>query len=241
MTKQTVSRPLGKDEALPLGGAGSGNWGHAGRPGKRGGSVPRKTAMSIRSGKDWKARQAAAKRPQTGSHKGSRAKIYQELHAKRGREVLVALDKDGNETFRREGIANSVPILIDDSPYLKDAVLIHNHPAGWDIDKSNPMHNGNSFSLGDVMVAARDDAAEIVAITPTYVHRLVRPDGGWPHVDVVRTAYGVANLKTMNNWNKKLSAGIVSFEQANAAHGHDVMMELARHLHLEYERVEWTE
>jgi len=39
-----------------FGGPGSGNWGHAGRPGKRGGSVPRSAGMSIKSGPDWEAR-----------------------------------------------------------------------------------------------------------------------------------------------------------------------------------------
>lgn len=43
------------------GGAGSGHWGHAGRPGKIGGSVPGSVAMSIRTGPTAKARQAAAK------------------------------------------------------------------------------------------------------------------------------------------------------------------------------------
>lgn len=43
------------------GGAGSGNWGHAGRAGKRGGSVSRGVAMSRTSGRDWQSRQAAAK------------------------------------------------------------------------------------------------------------------------------------------------------------------------------------
>lgn len=47
------------------GGAGSGNWGHAGRQGKRGGSAPQKgigAAMSITSGRTWPDRQLAAKR-----------------------------------------------------------------------------------------------------------------------------------------------------------------------------------
>lgn len=43
-----------------LGGPRSGNWGHAGRPGKRGGSVSRSVAMSIRTGKDWVKRQREA-------------------------------------------------------------------------------------------------------------------------------------------------------------------------------------
>lgn len=47
-------------EEVLLGGPGSGNWGHAGRPGLRGGSLPRSGAMSIR-GKDWRERQQQAK------------------------------------------------------------------------------------------------------------------------------------------------------------------------------------
>lgn len=43
------------------GGPGSGNWGHAGRPGKRGGSVQRKVGMSLRTGRDAERRQKAAK------------------------------------------------------------------------------------------------------------------------------------------------------------------------------------
>ena len=35
------------------GGPGSGNWGHIGRPGKRGGSSPRGAGLSPTSGKDW--------------------------------------------------------------------------------------------------------------------------------------------------------------------------------------------
>lgn len=49
------------------GGAGSGNWGHGGRPGKLGGSAPKSFVMSIRSGRDAAQRQAAAKTGKTAS------------------------------------------------------------------------------------------------------------------------------------------------------------------------------
>jgi len=56
------------DNYIELGGPGSGNWGHAGRKGKRGGSLPRSRAMSRRTGKDWRKRQAAAKRIAAKGH-----------------------------------------------------------------------------------------------------------------------------------------------------------------------------
>jgi hypothetical protein len=43
------------------GGPGSGNWGHAGRPGKRGGSVPKASGMSLATGQTAQQRQALAK------------------------------------------------------------------------------------------------------------------------------------------------------------------------------------
>ena len=56
-----VSKPLGTD--IGLGGPGSGNWGHAGRAGQRGGSQTRSSAVSLRTGKTAKVRQAIAKNP----------------------------------------------------------------------------------------------------------------------------------------------------------------------------------
>jgi len=61
------------------GGPGSGHWGHAGRPGKRGGSLPANVAVSIRTGKTARERQAAAaargKTPELVGAAGARAKI----------------------------------------------------------------------------------------------------------------------------------------------------------------------
>ena len=47
---KTITRPLGlREPGLPLGGPGSGNWGHAGRKGKRGGSAPASYQVGITS------------------------------------------------------------------------------------------------------------------------------------------------------------------------------------------------
>jgi len=67
VSRTTITKPLGSQEdgavlpegAIPLGGAGSGNWGHAGRKGQRGGSAA--GVMSIKGGRTAKVRQATAK------------------------------------------------------------------------------------------------------------------------------------------------------------------------------------
>jgi len=62
MADRKISTPLGSQgDAVPLGGPGSGNWGHAGRKGKRGGSLPRWSAMSVKSGKTAQIRQVVAR------------------------------------------------------------------------------------------------------------------------------------------------------------------------------------
>ena len=47
-----VHKPLGSDD-IDLGGPGSGNWAHVGRPGFLGGSAARNKGMTIAKGKDW--------------------------------------------------------------------------------------------------------------------------------------------------------------------------------------------
>lgn len=59
-----IDDPNNYKEEIFKGGKGSGNWGHAGRPGKRGGSAPKSgigASMSLRTGKSASKRQAAAK------------------------------------------------------------------------------------------------------------------------------------------------------------------------------------
>lgn len=53
--RRKISNPLGtkRDQSIPLGGPGSGNWGHVGRPGSVGGSQPRSAGMTIGKGHDW--------------------------------------------------------------------------------------------------------------------------------------------------------------------------------------------
>jgi len=54
-------------QIIELGSGKSGHWGHAGRKGHRGGSMARSVAMSIRTGRDWKERQAAKGKKKFGT------------------------------------------------------------------------------------------------------------------------------------------------------------------------------
>ena len=82
--------------ALALGGPGSGNWGHASIPGKRGGSAKRGVAVSIKSAKDWRARYKAktGREPRAPKEEKAAGKGFVE-----GRES-IAFGNDPNKKYK---------------------------------------------------------------------------------------------------------------------------------------------
>lgn len=90
------------------GGPGSGNWGHAGRPGMVGGSISRSHSMSLRSGTDWLERyQASSGKPHSQAEE---AKIYKQsqdalaAEAKKKADIVIPnpggkLSISGNATY----------------------------------------------------------------------------------------------------------------------------------------------
>jgi len=78
---RTVSTMLGKqsDRDLPLGGPGSGHYGHAGRPGLRGGSFPADVAVSIEKGRTAVERQTRTYESAHGDE-WNPARLDKEMH-----------------------------------------------------------------------------------------------------------------------------------------------------------------
>jgi hypothetical protein len=112
---------------------------------------------------------------------GLLAATYDELDSLRVEAVRV-FSVDGSERFRSrpgEGSENEIAIADDILPLLKDAVVVHNHPSGWDYPPDHPMHAGKSFSQEDVFFAIEFDVAELQAVTPNWIYWLRRPEDGW--------------------------------------------------------------
>jgi hypothetical protein len=83
---------------IEKGGPGSGNWGHAGRPGKRGGSAPASSALSRRTGATRDIRRQIAKNPE--------------------RDVaIMSANKGGGRTFETPYNAGFVDDLKNNIPY----------------------------------------------------------------------------------------------------------------------------
>ena len=109
------------------------------------------------------------------------AATYDELDALRVEAVRI-VRIDGKELFRSrpdEGSENEIAIADEALPLLKDAVVVHNHPSGWDFPPHHPMRAGKSFSQEDVFFAIEFDVLELQAVTPIWVYWFHRPEDGW--------------------------------------------------------------
>jgi hypothetical protein len=96
------------------------------------------------------------------------ATTYADLDALRNEAVRV-FDVRGVELYgslHGEGSENEIAIPDEALPLLKGAVVVHNHPSGWDYPPHHPMHNGKSFSQEDVFFAIEFDVLELQAVTP---------------------------------------------------------------------------
>lgn len=93
-----------------LGGPGSGHFGHAGVPGKRGGSLPRSSAMSIRTGKDWEERWKAARQPKPAQEKWEstiRDNLRKYTTSARREELIDTLVRDFPKALDKAGVKPS--------------------------------------------------------------------------------------------------------------------------------------
>lgn len=248
MVKSTITTPLGSqyDGALPLGGAGSGNWGHAGRKGQRGGSAA--GMMSIKGGRTAKARQAAAKAAGLTNRKalsGALKKVEEKINAQvRGgdpNERSYAFDGEGNQVFYRVGVGSSVTFSEDEMTGFKDMHMTHSHPRGQELEDGNPMKKGNSFSPEDIAFAAKADLAEMRAVSGGYVHVMRRPSGGWPDPESIfyRSEFRSDSVRT--RFSTAIFAGQMKVWEANAAHWHTVWEEICPEEGMEYERIPYEE
>lgn len=98
------------------GGPGSGNWGHAGRPGKRGGSMSRKVAMSRTTGRDWQKRQAAARggKPKPKGKKPKSLQLTQaEIDAIQKKAITGHKQTVSKAAKTRDGIIKSANVMLE--------------------------------------------------------------------------------------------------------------------------------
>ena len=201
------------------GGPGSGYHGHAGRPGKVGGSAP--DGVQDREKLDEALAQVESE---------IRIQTY---------ETLVVLDKNGNKLDSSDGASNHVVVSDKTLSFMKGNIITHNHPSGWEFDPSEPQHAGNSFGIEDLRVAFEGEVAEIRAVTPMHVYTMRPPPGGWNGDiwrDKAERVYHLMNETVRSDFMNGINDGSLTISEANARHYHEVCTRFAKAIGADYSR-----
>jgi hypothetical protein len=139
-------------EVVDLGGAGSGNSGHAGIIGHRGGSLP-KGRTSAPAATDIKA--SAGLLPIDYFNKRIVSQDFE----------TAGVFKDGKLIMEKDGAKNSVQFSKDEVSKMEGAILIHNHPSGA------------PFSIDDYDIFFTARMKSIQAVGNEYTYVLEAPTG----------------------------------------------------------------
>jgi len=139
------------------GGEGSGDFGHAGRPGEVGGSsshsvhVDRKKKIKI----------------ETELREFENAEVIYDAPM----EMAKIVDPEGNVVLEKKGDGVSVSFSDAEVSKMKDCILTHNHPTDY------------TFSRQDLSAAKYMDLQEMRATCKSGTYIMRRPKNGWDSVD----------------------------------------------------------
>lgn len=156
-------------------------------------------------------------------------------------ETGVVFDKNGNILVDKRGSARHVAFTKDECAKMKDAIITHNHPGGWEFAENRLGRVGNSFSADDIVMAIAYDLEEIRAVTPLYTFSMKRPKDGWRiNWKEARKAY--ASMKNsvdkyMNVYFDKVGREVENYARANAICYHLVNRKLAKKYGWEYTKI----
>jgi hypothetical protein len=153
-------------------------------------------------------------------------------------ERAVVIDQKGNIILEKTGTDNMVIFTDNEFAQMKGKTLIHNHPAGWSFDKTDPRHWGNSFSPEDIKIAAELNVPEIRVVTPRYIFYMKPGESGWPGKNILNSMIRKYNDDVRTMLFGKINKNLISTKDAEAAHWHLVNTKLAEFFKLKYDFIE---
>jgi hypothetical protein len=197
------------------GGSGSGNYGHAGRPGEVGGSAEGS---------------GSSDKPSGGGNRGQTHSNLLSKQSEKHKEHAAILDKDDNVLSEIEG-SNYVEVryttenitVLQNNP---NSTLIHTHPTN------------NSFSDEDIVIGMRYGIPNSEVVTDKYVYSFKTPEDEWGtsrHVTDIRRDYAKLTEDLMPSWIDKQSNGMTKAD-AIAGLTHDINTQLSAKYNLSYSR-----
>lgn len=160
------------------------------------------------------------------------------LRTQKDRETAIAYSADGRKIVEVDGDQFSLTFEDSQVPLLKDAVLTHNHPDGWQFPEGHPRHKGNSFSEADIVLASMGDVAEVRAIAVGYRYSMTRPPNGWPDKSLIQEIVKEEKRLDIDNKRALFQSGKITIDEADSDHWHNVMTGMANLIGAQYTREE---
>lgn len=191
--------PANMEAFETLGGPGSGNFGHAGRPGAVGGSAFGPSEAFRREVGTTAAEMEAE--PLPASLKAAEDRLRGEP-----REHIFIVDATGKVVDHiGSDHKDMVVVETDDKDYsFKDAILTHNHPSG------------SGLSVQDGVSAAGQNLAEIRAVVSDGTYSLKRWREQWPR-DFAERLVDIDNKIKIKFW-LAIQRGSMTTDEANERH-----------------------
>ena len=140
-------------------------------------------------------------------------------------ERAHVFDSRGKTLLVKDGEKNLVRFEAKELPLMKNSIFTHNHPT-----------IGGSFSIEDIMLAAKRDVAEMRAVGSKYTHRMIRPEAGWPEVGLIENEYRITDREVRAEFTRNIALGRMTADEANLHHHNEVWVVVARKLGMNYLR-----
>lgn len=186
-----------RKELKTAGGAGSGNFGHSGRPGEVGGSSKNTSSVEMRASPWPKTLVEAEDR--------IRREINEHGFSARDGKIVNYVGQDQRASVHLGEIKN---VGSNDDPYL-NATFTHNHP------------DGTGLSPNDVFAAASHNMREMRAVNESGAY-VVRRGERWPDpAGLVEKARSYSNT-VRQDFQSKIIAGTLTIDQAKRQHWSEV-------------------
>lgn len=165
------------------------------------------------------------------------ADVEKDIRMNKSFETGVLFDTDGNILIDKRGKSYSVSFSADEIKKMKNNILTHNHPRGWQAKPDLLTHIGSSFSDADLDTAVSADLLEIRAVGPLYTYSMKRPAKGWGVTgQTVKRAYKAEEQRVQTEMWQAIRAGQITPIQASAMHFHLVNKRLAKKFGWEYSK-----
>ncbi len=156
-------------------------------------------------------------------------------------ESAFLYNAQGILILSKAGVQYTVEFTREETSLMKGAILTHNHPRGLEYPDSDIRSWGNSFSDSDIALASTHELAEIRVVTPKQRFSMKPPAEGWSlsyWEDTLKPTLDEVEVWVYDEFDARIAQKRLTPTEAQALHWHEVWLQVARRLGLEYAQEE---